>query len=172
MIAALALAAALAGGAPSPVRLEVPRVQREPERCGPAALEMVLGYYHADPHAEAEAATAYDPVLRGTLITRLAAAARAGGFAADVETPSADSLIALLRAGVPPIVLYQAGPGPITRPHYAVVVGWEPDRDRFLLQDGGDRPRAMSRRELSRRRRLQDDRALIVRPVVERHVRD
>ena len=46
------------------------------ERCGPAALEMVLGYYGAGSVARAEAERAFDPALGGTLVTDLASAAR------------------------------------------------------------------------------------------------
>ena len=68
------------------VALDVPVVRQERERCGPAALAMVLGYYHADSTAVREAERAYDPVLRGSLITELAAAARRGGYEASVAT--------------------------------------------------------------------------------------
>ena len=81
--AVLALAIATAGtAAPAAVRLAVPVVRQAPERCGPAALAMVMRFHGADSAALAEADRAYDPVLRGALITDLAAAARRAGFTA------------------------------------------------------------------------------------------
>jgi hypothetical protein len=81
-----ALAAALllaslpeaASGAPPAARsgLAVPIVKQARERCGQAALEMVLRFYGADAAALREADRAYDPALRGSLITDLAVAAR------------------------------------------------------------------------------------------------
>ena len=84
----IALAVTLAGA----VHLPVPIVRQQPERCGPASLAMVLRFYGGDSAAVAAAATAYDPVLRGALITELAKAAAAAGFSARVEQPDEDSV--------------------------------------------------------------------------------
>jgi ABC-type bacteriocin/lantibiotic exporter with double-glycine peptidase domain len=163
--AALAATAAAAYATPlaAPVRLPVPLIRQAPERCGPAALAMVLSYYGADSAALAETERAYDPVLRGALITDLAAAARRAGFAAAVETPGADSLIALLEAGVPPVLLVDSGVGPLGRGHYAVAVGWDGEKLRYLLHDGGPHERWMARSELLRRWKSAGWQALIVR---------
>ncbi len=166
-LAAAALAAAgpvPAGPAPGEAaRLPVPVIRQAPERCGPAALAMVLRYYGAGPAAVAEAGRAYDRALRGALITDLAAAARRAGFRAEVAASAPDSLRALLASGVPPIILFQAGPAPITRAHYAVIVGWDPGRARWWLNDGGASSRAVPAAELERRWRAAGAQALIVR---------
>jgi len=152
--------------APSPgdtgVRLEVPVLQQARERCGPTALEMVLRFYGADSSA-AIAASAYDPALHGALITDLAAAARRAGFQATVDALDDSALVALLREGVPPIVLYQNGTGPLTLPHYAVVAGWDPKTRAFLLNDGTTRQRSISRTKLVARWTTAGRQALIVR---------
>ena len=143
--------------------LRVPLVRQAPERCGQAALEMVMGYYGADAGSLHEADRAYDPALRGSLITDLAAAARRAGFDAEVATLTPDSLIGLLAAGVPPVVLYQNGRRPLTVPHFGVVTGWDPARGVFTLNDGRDRPRVVRRDDLARRWRTAGSQALIVR---------
>lgn len=143
--------------------LDVPIIAQEPERCGQAALEMVLRYYGADGAALDEATSAYDPVLRGSLITDLAAAARRAGYLAIVATLSPDSLTALLSAGVPPIVLYQSGLAPLTVAHFAVVTGWDPEGDTFTINDGRARPRKIGRVDLAKRWRTAGSRALIIR---------
>jgi len=143
--------------------LSVPVVRQAPEHCGQAALEMVLRYYGADAAALREGDRAYDPALRGSLITDLAAAARRAGYDAEVATLTPDSLIALLAAGVPPVVLYQNGRRPLTVPHYGVVTGWDPAREAFTLNDGGARPRVVGRNDLARRWRTAGSQALIVR---------
>lgn len=148
---------------PAPVALDVPPIEQAPEHCGQAALAMVLRYYGADAPALREIDAAYDPVLRGSLVTDLAGAARRAGYRADVATLTADSLIALLAEGVPPIVLYQNGPGPLTRRHFGVVTGWDPRRSTFTLNEGVLRPRTTSRNELARRWRPAGSQALIVR---------
>jgi ABC-type bacteriocin/lantibiotic exporter with double-glycine peptidase domain len=143
--------------------LEVPTVVQVPERCGQAALEMVLRYYGVGSAALHEADLAYDPALRGSLITDLAAAARRAGCEATIATLTPDSLIALLAAGVPPIVLYQNGRAPLTVAHFGVVTGWDPTRGAFTLNDGGVRPRVVGREALAKRWRTAGSQALIVR---------
>ena len=143
--------------------LDVPIVKQAPERCGQAALEMVLRYYGADATAVREADRAYDPVLRGSLITDLAAAAERAGYAASVATLTPDSLVVLLEAGVPPIVLYQSGRGPVSRRHFGVVTSWDAARGVFVLNEGGARPRATRRADLEKRWRTAGSQALIVR---------
>jgi ABC-type bacteriocin/lantibiotic exporter with double-glycine peptidase domain len=143
--------------------LEVPVVRQAPERCGQAALEMVLRYYGADSASLGEGERAYDPALRGSLITDLAAAARRAGYEAEIATLAPDSLIALLAAGVPPVVLYQNGRRPLTVPHFGVVTGWDPVRDVFTLNDGGAVPRVVRRKDLAKRWRTAGSQALIVR---------
>lgn len=151
------------GTHPAPARLEVPVLEQTPERCGQAALAMVLEYYGAGPAGLREADLAFDPVLRGSLITDLAAAARRAGYEASIATLTPDSLIALLDRGVPPIVLYQSGRGPLTVRHYAVVTGWDPARSAFTLNDGGPRPRISRVNDLAKRWRTAGSQALIVR---------
>lgn len=146
------------------IRLDVPVVVQAPERCGPAALTMVLRFLGAGGPAVTRAEAAYDPALKGTLVTDLAAAAREAGYRAEVRTLAVEDLPALLAGGVPPIVLYQNGPGPLTRAHYAVVTAWDPGRRRFTLNDGGARPRTIAARDLERRWRTAGRQALIVRP--------
>ena len=146
-----------------PTSLRVPLIQQSPERCGPAALAMVLGFYGANPAALAEADRAYDPVLRGSLITDLALAARRAGYDAVVETLTPDSVIELLNAGVPPILLYQNGRGPVTVGHFGVVTGWNAERGSFTLNDGTARPRVTRRKDLAKRWETAGSQALIIR---------
>ncbi|HKQ56890.1 MAG TPA: cysteine peptidase family C39 domain-containing protein [Candidatus Eisenbacteria bacterium] len=164
--AVLAVALAAAGTAASaPVHLPVPVIRQAPERCGPAALAMVLRYYGADAAALAETEGAYDPVLKGSLITDLAAAARRAGYTAEVAAVPEESLRVLLRSRVPPVLLYGRGTRMLPAgAHYGVLVGWNPEADAYTLNDGGRSPRTMSRAELLRRWRQAGGLALVVRP--------
>jgi len=160
--ALLALVPAGAHAEPGPHALAVPNLRQTPEHCGPAALEMVLAYYGADSSARAEAERAYDPVLRGALITDLAAAARRAGFDAVVATLAESTVVALVDSGVPPILLYQNGRGPVTMRHFGVVVDWDP-AGWFTLNDGGAKPRRVGHDDLMGRWRTAGCQALIVR---------
>lgn len=164
----LALPSVALSGPPAAARIsvDVPIVVQTRERCGQAALEMVLRHYGADSAALAETGRAYDPVLRGSLITDLAAAARRAGYDAAVATLDADSLVALLSSGVPSIVLYQNGRGPLTVRHFGVVTGWDPSRSAFTLHEGGKHPRVVRRSDLAKRWKTAGSQALIVRPRV------
>jgi ABC-type bacteriocin/lantibiotic exporter with double-glycine peptidase domain len=170
LLAALLLGAAPCvawGGPPGEPRtaLAVPIVVQAPEHCGQAALVMVLRYYGAGAAALREADRAYDPALRGSLITDLAAAARRAGYEAGIETLAPDSLIALLASGVPPIVLYQNGRTPLTVAHFGVVTGWDPARASFTLNEGAASPRVVNRDHFAKRWRTAGSQALVVRAV-------
>ena len=117
----------------------------------------------APPAALREVDGAYDPVLRGSLITDLAGAARRAGYEAAVATLTPDSLIDLLSDGVPPILLYQNGSGPVTFRHFGVVTGWDASHASFTLHDGGARPRVTGRGDLVKRWETAGSQALIVR---------
>jgi hypothetical protein len=143
--------------------LDVPIVSQSRERCGAAALTMVLRYYGAGPTALREVDVAYDPALRGSLITDLAGAARRAGFEAAIATLMSDSLIQLLSDGVPPILLYQNGRGPLTVGHFGVVTAWDASRSSFTLHDGTARPRVTSLDDLVKRWETAGSQALIVR---------
>ena len=163
-IAVACLGASAAGGE-TPIQFDVPIVQQAPERCGPAALRMVLSYQGASDSALAIADRAYDPVLRGSLVTELAARARDAGWDARVARADADSLVRWLGAGLPPIVLVGRGIGPLVRSHYLVVTGFDPGRRRFTVHDGGATARELSTGQLDRQWARTDRVALVIRPV-------
>lgn len=149
--------------APARTALDVPVVEQERERCGQSALTMVMRYYGASDSALREVDAAYDPVLRGSLITDLARAAERAGFQATVGTLTPEMLIDLLAGGVPPILLYQSGAGPVTYRHFGVVTGWDPERAVFTLHDGTARPVVTRRKELEKRWTTAGSQALVVR---------
>lgn len=160
ILATVLAAAGIVG--PALVRIPVPVVRQARERCGPAALAMVMRFYGADSAALAEADRAYDPVLNGSLITDLAGAARRAGFTAVVAEMPEDSVRALLERGVPPILLYRRGVGPLTVGHYGVLVGWDAARGRYAVNDGGPATRTMTRADLLRRWRAAGSLTLVL----------
>jgi len=145
------------------ILLPVPVIAQAPERCGPAALAMVLRYHGAPDSAVAGAERAYSKAWRGALIIDLARAAERAGFEAAVEAISEDSLRALLHDSLPPILHYRSGTGPVTRGHYGVLAGWDPARGEYLVNDGGPKTARYRRDDLIRRWRAADSLALVVR---------
>jgi hypothetical protein len=75
-------------------------------------------------------------------------------------------LINLLDDGVPPILLYQNGTGPITVRHFGVVTSWDAAGASFTLHDGSAHPRVAPRADLTKRWQTAGSQALIVRPVM------
>ena len=151
--------------APQPdvrLRLAVPVLAQAPERCGPAALAMVLRFYGAPDSALAEVERAHSAAFAGALITDLARAAERAGFAARVATLTEDSLFAMLRDSVPPILHYGSGARPLMRGHYGVLVGWDPVRREHLVNDGRARTARYRHDDLMRRWKAAGSLALIV----------
>jgi hypothetical protein len=142
--------------------LNVPLVKEPRERCGQAALTMVLRYYGAAPTALREVARAYDPVLRGSRIADLAGAALRAGYKADVATLTPASLIDLLDEGVPPILLYESDSalGPLR--HFGVLTEWDAGHASFTVNDGTAR-RRVTRHDLVKRWATAGSQALIIR---------
>ncbi len=146
----------------APILLDVPNLVQRRERCGQASLAMVLRFYGADASALQQVESAYDPVLHGSLITDLAGAARRAGYRADIQTLTADTLIAFLERGVPVILLYQNGSGPVTVRHFGVLIGWDASHATFTLHDGTSTPRKERRDELQKRWNTAGSQALVV----------
>jgi hypothetical protein len=162
MLGHLALARAVTAPRSASILLDVPNLVQSRERCGQASLTMVLRFYGADAAALQQAETAYDPVLRGSLITDLAGAARRAGFHADIQTLTEESLIGLLERGVPVILLYQNGTGPLTVRHFGVLSGWDASHSTFTLHDGTAAPRTTRRDDLQKRWNTAGSQALVV----------
>jgi len=158
--AALLLGLILAGGcawwAPpeplsdAPVELaDVPFHPQRDHHCGPAALATVLGANGVTVHPDELAAAVYLPGREGALQVEMLAAARRRGFMAVPVDTAPRSLLAQLRRGRPVLVLQNQGLGALPVWHYAVVVGYLPERDRFVLRSGRERREQLGRRRLA-----------------------
>jgi tetratricopeptide (TPR) repeat protein len=122
------------GALPERVALEVPFHAQEAYQCGPAALAMALGWSGVDVAPEALAAEVFVPGRKGSFAVGLVAAARAHGRV-PVELHDLGELLRELAAGHPVLVLQDLGlRAPLlSRPHFAVAVGYDlPARTLFL----------------------------------------
>jgi len=61
-----------------------------------------------------------------------------------VLPPDEDALVATVAAGLPVLLLQKLGAGPVPGWHYAVLVGYDAPRDRFVLRSGTERRKEMS----------------------------
>jgi len=114
----------------------VPFVPQEDYQCGPAALAMVLGAAGAPVPSEALVAQVYVPARGGSLQVEMLAAARRHGQLAVVLPGRLDAVLSEVDAGRPVIVLQNLSLPVLPRWHYAVVIGYDLDRQEILLHSG------------------------------------
>jgi tetratricopeptide (TPR) repeat protein len=105
-------------------------------QCGPAAMATVLAASGADTTPDALTASLYIPARRGSLQVEMLATPRSFARLALTLPRNPDSIVAELEAGRPVLVLHNYGLPFWPRWHYAVVVGYDPRADVFVLRSG------------------------------------
>ena len=128
-----------AGATQSRVELaSTPFFPQTDHHCGPAALATVLVASGSEASADALAHEVYIPGLEGSLQAELMTAARRHGRIAYGLEPSLPALLRELEQGTPVLVLQNFGTASLPLWHYAVVIGYDRERDLFLLRSGRD----------------------------------
>jgi hypothetical protein len=117
----------------------VPFVAQEAYHCGPAALAMVLRYWGAAADAAEIGRELYLPSARGVLNLELEFQARRRGFRTEAFPGSLERAREELRRGRPLIVFQDLGVGPVSVPHFAVLVGYD-DRAGVVVLHSGTTP--------------------------------
>ena len=126
----------------SPVKTELAATPFFPQtrhHCGPAALATVLGASGVEATPDTLTPLVYIPGRRGSLQVEMLAAPRGFARLALPLPRSPEAIIAELEAGRPVLVLHNYGLPSWPRWHYAVVVGYDSDKDIFLLRSGTER---------------------------------
>jgi tetratricopeptide (TPR) repeat protein len=119
------------------VALDVPFHAQEAYQCGPAALAMALGWSGVETSPDELAREVFVPGRRGSFAVGLVASARSHGRV-PVELRDLGEILAELAAGHPVLVLQDLAlrlPF-LSRPHFAVAVGYELPAQRLLLHSG------------------------------------
>jgi hypothetical protein len=143
-IAQLALSACAIGPehrvlreAGSPVELvHVPFFPQDEFQCGPAALATVLVDSGVDVTPQQLVSRVYVPDRRGSLQAEMLAATRSQGRVPYLLPPTIAPILAELRAGHPVLLLQNLGLGRWPVWHYAVLIGFDPAAEKFLLRSG------------------------------------
>lgn len=146
---ALVMVLALAGCATQPpilpsgtapvVLSSTPFFPQQRYQCGPAALAMALQAAGINVRPSELVDKVYIPERQGSLQMEMIAAARRYGRIPYVVESNLQALIAELRGGRPVLVLLNLGWDFYPVWHYAVVFGYRPERDVFLLHSGTER---------------------------------
>ena len=143
-MSALALTACVTGPARLP---ENPQYEltstaffpQDTHQCGPAALATMLVSTGVDTTPEQLVPEVYIPAKRGSLQIEMLAAARRHGRIPYLLAPDFSALRAEIEAGNPVLVLQDLGALGIRRWHYAVAIGYDPQREVLILRSGKDR---------------------------------
>jgi tetratricopeptide (TPR) repeat protein len=120
-------------------RVEISRTPFFPQsdhQCGPAALATILTASGAETAPDALTSEIYVPGLKGSLQAELLTSARRHARVAYVVDPSLQGLLAELEHERPVLVLQNFGLRSWPLWHYAVVIGYDRERDTLLLRSG------------------------------------
>jgi hypothetical protein len=113
----------------------VPFYPQEKYQCGPASLAMALGWSGLPVTPDALTPQVYTPGRKGSLQPDMISAARRHGRVA-YEIAGADALLKEIAAGHPVIVLQNLGLSWIPVWHYAVVIGYDLNKNLISLHSG------------------------------------
>lgn len=125
-----------------PPRVELTETPFHPQQehhCGPAALTTVLEASGASPEYDAVAERVYVPDLKGSLQVEMMAGARSFDripFRIPGELPA---VLSELEAGHPVLILQNLRVRSFPAWHYAVVVGYDRDKQKILMRSGTER---------------------------------
>ena len=118
---------------------EVPFYPQETHQCGPASLAMVLNAGGVKVTPQDVTPQVYLPGREGSLQVEMLAATRRNGLFAYELAPKLNDLLAEVAAGSPVIVLQNLALSWYPVWHYAVVVGYDLQREEIILRSGLER---------------------------------
>lgn len=115
---------------------DVPFYPQEDYECGPAALAMVAGAAGVQVQPEALVEQVYLPGRKGSLQLEMLAASRRQGLLAYPLSPRVEDLMREVAAGNPVLVFQNLAFSFYPVWHYAVVIGFDRDRNVLVLHSG------------------------------------
>ncbi len=126
--------------------IEVPFHSQVTDQCGPAALATILNVTDVSVTPEELRSHIYIPGRQGSLQLELLAATRHYGRIPYSVDPDVTALLTELQSGRPVLILQNLGVKYIPRWHYAVVVGYLPNDEQFVLRSGDKKRHLMGAR--------------------------
>ena len=116
--------------------LQVPFIAQEDYECGPASLAMVMQAAGLNISAETLVPQVYLPARKGSLQVEMLAATRRQGLVPYTLEPRLQDVLQEVSAGHPVLVFQNLSLPVYPVWHYAVVIGYDRDRNVMLLHSG------------------------------------
>lgn len=123
--------------------VDVPYYPQETHQCGPAALATVLNAGGSQVTPQDLTPEVYLPGREGSLQVEMLAATRRNGLLAYELSPRLEDMLREVAAGTPVVVLQNLGLSWYPVWHYAVVVGYDLEREEIILRSGRERRQLM-----------------------------
>jgi ABC-type bacteriocin/lantibiotic exporter with double-glycine peptidase domain len=142
----------------------VPFIPQEAYQCGPAALAMVLRFWGAAADVDEIGRALYLPSARGVLNLELEFQARRRGFRTVAFEGTLERVKTELRRGRPLIVFQDLGRGPVSVPHFAVLLGYDDRAGVVVLHSGTTEYRLLPYAEFLRTWALRGAWTLLITP--------
>jgi predicted Zn-dependent protease len=139
----------LQGVAPLPELHDVPFFPQEDYQCGPAALATVLAYSGVSVTPEQLIPQIYLPDRQGSLQAELLSATRRYDRVPYRIANTPEALLDALRTDQPVLILQNLGVTFAPLWHYAVLIGYNTDAQRFVLRSGTVARHTMSARRFT-----------------------
>ena len=146
------------------VVLPVPFNPQEDYYCGPSSLASVMQFYGKQINQHEIAREVYRKDLSGSIALDLMLYARKMGFRAELIEGSIGLIENSIDNGKPVIVLLDIGWFFYSRPHFAVVVGYDRGNDRVIINSGRSREKEYDRDEFIKMWKAMGSLILLVEP--------
>ncbi|MDX1484522.1 MAG: PA2778 family cysteine peptidase [Alphaproteobacteria bacterium] len=117
---------------------DVPFFPQEDYQCGPASLAIALTHGGVAVRPRDLVGEVYSPARKGSLAISMLASARRRGLLA-FPLSRLDRVMRELAGGTPAIVLQRLGPPWARRWHFAVLIGYDLERQEMILRSGRTR---------------------------------
>jgi tetratricopeptide (TPR) repeat protein len=119
----------------------VPFYPQEEYFCGPTTLSEIFNFYGVNKTPEQIAPALFIPELQGSLQIEMVAAARQQGLLAYAESGNLTQLLSLVSENIPVIVLQNVSTSLYPMWHYAVVTGYDLNKQQVQLHSGTEKNR-------------------------------
>lgn len=141
----------------------VPYIQQAAGHCGPATLAMVMQSYDRTVTIDALVEQVYTPSTTGTFQADMIGATRRNAMLA-IPIEGLSALLSEVAAGHPVIVFENLALSWLPKWHYAVVFGYDLDRETVLMHSGPEANKIWDIRKFERSWKLGDYWGLVVIP--------